>query len=692
MTRIFIENYELDVNQGFTNQLNFSIDDLSKLDTKTTSFSKTIVLPGTSKNNRLLGNIFEFANSNFTSDSAPNVLYNFNASKSAQARIEMDGLQVMKGVLRLLEIIIDGDYIEYEVALFGELGGFFSSLGAKKLQDLDFSAYNHQYTITNIVNSWDSSGSTGYVYPLIDYGNCSPLGNVNFNKLNWYYRAFRPALFVRQYIDKIITGAGYTWESNFFNSAFFRRLIIPNNQSKLSIKKNDIFFGNFANQSLSNGLITTLSNVIAPLFTTTDNKEYKYTSATSFSGVINYQVSGQYSVGPVNAGAAYATLTVYKNGVLTYVDTNTRIGGYTLISNRYYNLTFNNVPISLGTNDTIKFVVTYFDISGGYLSGTITGGTIAINTLNPILQPIDLNDQIIMNDTIPINIFQKDFFSSILKMFYLLVTEDKTKDKHLIIEPFVDFFDTNRTSYIDWSNKVDRGQPMRIKPMSEINARYYTLKYKQDSDYFNEEYRKKYAEGYGDRIFDNQLEFAKDNDSAEVIFSNSVLAGYSGEDKVFPVIYKLNNGTEETIDHNIRIMQFKKITGVASWTIKNSGGSVVGSTNTSYCYAGHLDNPDAPNADLCFGVPKELKFELASGALSNNLFNAYYSPYFAEITDKDSRLLKCKMKFKISDIYNLDFTKFIWIDGVLYRLYKITDYSDGELCSVELLRVIYTIY
>jgi len=83
---------------------------------------------------------------------------------------------------------------------------------------------------------------------------------------------------------------------------------------------------------------------------------------------------------------------------------------------------------------------------------------------------------------------------------------------------------------------------------------------------------------------------------------------------------------------------------------------------------------------------------LAAGALSNNLFNAYYSSYMAEITDKDSRVITVKMKFTESDIYNLDFGRYILIDQVLYRLSKIIDYVPGELCKVQLLRVISTNY
>jgi hypothetical protein len=66
----------------------------------------------------------------------------------------------------------------------------------------------------------------------------------------------------------------------------------------------------------------------------------------------------------------------------------------------------------------------------------------------------------------------------------------------------------------------------------------------------------------------------------------------------------------------------------------------------------------------------------------------------AEVTDKDSRLLSGMIKLTETDIYNLDFSKFIYIDGGIYRLQKLIDYTPGENATtkVELLRAIYTTY
>ena len=704
MTRIFIEDNELDINSGFSQMINYSIDDLNNLDSKTTNFTKTIVLPGTSKNNRLLGNIFEFANSNYTVDAAPNFGYNFNASKSAKARIEVNGLPVIKGVMRLMEIIVDGKNIEYEIALFGELGGFFSRLGASKLTDLDFSEYNHTYNTTNILASWDNANAgEGYYYPLIDYGNTSPISNLDFYKKSFFYTAFRPAFFVKEYINKIITNAGYTWESTFFNTDFFKRLIIPNNQVRLKYNREQIFESTINPEAITLSPSQTLvhSNIVNDLFTNSANKTFTYTPAQAFSGLFNVNLLGSYkvrnSVASLPYRYAYATLRIYKNNVLFYQDQNKRFGGFATtigLANEpsyRFSLRFPRIPVTFNTGDYWNMKLEIYDTDGAQMDVTLNNSNCNILTDNPILVTAQYNDFLLVNGSLPQNVLQKDFFASILKMFNLMVTEDKFTEKKLVIEPYVDFYDTTRSSYQDWSNKVDRSQVIKIKPMSEINARYYDIKFKQDADYYNEQYRKKYVEGYGDFRFDNQLEFAKDTSSTEVIFSATPLVGYTSNDKIFPAIYKLNNGTEEMIEHNIRIMQAKKITGRTSWKIYLNDTNVL-TTQTAYGYAGHLDNPFSAGSDLNFGVPKEINFTLASGLLSNNLYNTYYSPYFAEITDKDSRLVTCKMKLTERDINTLDFTKFIFIDGVLYRLYKIVDYSENELCEVQLLRVIYTTY
>ena len=683
MTKIFIEGYELDLTQGLSNQLTYAVDDLNNLDSKSTTFSKTIVLPGSANNNYLLGNIFEFNNANFSIDESPNVMYNFNASKSAVCRIEVDGLQIVKGVFRLLEIIRDGENIEYECAVFGSLGGLVTALGNKRLEDLDFSAYNHNYTYANITASWNTATGSGYCYPLIDYGNQST------NKKDFQYKTFRPALFLKEYFDKMIAAAGYTYQSTFFNTAFFKRLIIPNNAKTLTATSSTALNVSGGNQTFDDPatylVVFDTQTTLGSYTSNGPQNQFTYNGAANLNGKYVLVIDG-ISYNPAGSNNAIS------------ITTQTSIGQTNIIT---YNLPINTIgepfsftlelPQIVANGDKVDVLIGVYD----YLT---FGGNIFVDSANLkfintslIPVPINISEAINMNDTIPRGIFQKDLFTTTLKLFNLMAIEDKFIEKHLIIEPYVDFY---TGTILDWSDKLDRSKPIKIKPMSEATARYYELKWKQDNDFYNEDYRKKYNEGYGDRIFDNGLEFAKDKETVDVIFAASTLYGKDGEDKVFPAIYKKsdNNTKEDPIEHIVRLMQVKKITGVASWNILN-GATNLGS-NTTYLYSGHFDDPDLPNADLNFGATKELYFELATGNLSNNLFNAYYSPYLAEITDKDSRLLSANFKLTQLDIFNLDFSKFIYIDGGLYRLSKVIDYTaeTNDVTKCELLRVINKVY
>lgn len=223
--------------------------------------------------------------------------------------------------------------------------------------------------------------------------------------------------------------------------------------------------------------------------------------------------------------------------------------------------------------------------------------------------------------------------------------------------------------------------------MSEVNARFYEFAYKQDSDYWNEEYQKRYNETYGNRRYDTQFDFSKDIERAELIFASTPLVQYGGDDKVIPAIYKGEPGDEKPFEGSIRILQLKQI-ACASWDLKN--GSTVLRSNTIYGYAGHFDDPASPGADLNFGATQELFYP--GGSTGNNQFNLYWSQYMAEITDKDSRLILAYFRLDEQDIAELDFSKFIWIDGNLFRLHKIVDWNATrpDECMVELLKVVQT--
>jgi hypothetical protein len=677
-TEIYIEDYKLDLLQDISTEFTYTIDDINDFGSKNTSFSKTLSLSGTARNNQIFGFIFDLGNANFTDDTLPNVNYNFNASKSAQCKIFIDKVQIFKGTLRILEIVSEGKTIEYQCSVFGELGGFMNSLGNSRLEDLDFSAYDHTYNVSNITGSWDASAGSGYYYPLIDYGN------VSTDKVNFQFSAFRPAFYVKQYIDKIFQGTDYTYESDFFNSSFFKRLIIPHNQKTLTSSSNTQLSALPVSQTYSDYGTDFYLEFGATLLGnfTTDGITFTYTGAITKTININFTLSGEYTLG--YAGSFH----VRKNGGI--------IGTYYVgagFQGNLFDATISITGISISTSDNISvtFDIAHIGDSNYELIASI--GTLDFTTTSVEIVPIGYGETIVSNSTIPKGIFQRDFLLSIAKMFNLYIYDDTYDDKKIHIKPYIDFYPTSSADALDWSNKIDRSKPLSIKPMSELNARYYHYKFKEDNDFYNENYKKKYNESYGDRVYDTSYDFSKNTESVEVIFAPSVLFQATGTDKKYPAIYKLsnNNSKEDSMDSVIRIMQVKKITGVTSWTIKN--GATTLSTLTSYGYAGHLDDPNNPSNDINFGSPKEIQI-VVSNYPTTNLFNAYHSEYIAEITDKNSKLLTCSALLNTIDIFNLDFSKYIWIDGILFRLNKVEGYNPMEYntTKISLLKVIETTY
>jgi hypothetical protein len=681
-TEIYIEEQKIDLLKDISTEFTYAIDDVSEFGSRNTSYSKTISVPGTANNNLIFGYIFELNNANVTYDSLPNVGYNYNVTKQANCKIFIDKVQIFKGTLRILEIVIDKETIEYQCSVFGELGGFINQLGNKRLEDLDFSAYNHTYSVANISASWDNAGGSGYYYPLIDYGNVST-GTYGVAKKDFQYTTFRPALYVKEYIQKIFAGTDYTLDCSFFNTALFNRLIIPHNQTNITTLNN------------------TSLNAAAKLITINTNLSpyVEYTMVTAG----NFTLDGLGQLFTYGVGATITTdINVLLRGNVTFF--NPALPSYSVILKKnnaeigrqdfdasvstFMNCSFTVSGVTFATTDTMQV-----EILGNGIILNITMGEIGVLTSTPTQVQVNLGETIKVNDTIPKGIFQRDFFLSIVKMFNLYVYENKFNDKELVISPYVNFYPTSSATALDWTDKVDRAKPISIKPMSEINARYYNYKFKQDNDFYNENYRKKYTEGYGDFIFDTLFDFVKETDTLEVIFAASVLYQATGQDKVFPAIYKKSNtnSAEDRIDSIIRIMQTKKITGVGSWNIMNTTTNL--GTYTSYGYAGHLDDPINSTSDINFGAPKEVQF-VPANFTENNIFNEYHSPYLAEIVNKDSKLLTCFGLLDIVDIFNLDFSKYVYIDGVLFRLNKIENFNPMEYNTTKLsfLKVINTKY
>lgn len=685
-TEIYIEDQLIDLLKDIGTDFTYTIDDVRDFGSRNTSFSRTISIPATATNNKILGFAFDMGMAHEHNMDLPNVSTNFTPSQAAKCEVYIDKIQIFKGVIRILEIVMNKGIIEYQCAVFGELGGFITELGNRRLEDLDFSEYNHTWNVTSIQNSWDTINGSGYYYPLIDYGD------VSTNKDDFHVSTFRPALYAKEYIEKIFEGTSYSLNCDFFNTDFFKKLIIPNNSQGIQ-GTNDRFIL---------GTISATKNVLNSNTPTARNANLSFDSTT----LLNFTENAGKSIFTYTDGTktvrALATITgIYQTDAASSITATLYVAGVvaqTLVINTF---SANN-PFTFNIDWTGEIANT--NQVRIELSVPVTANTYIVNVSNANftftqlaaqLATVAYNGTVSMNNNLPKGIFQKDFFLSICKMFNLYVYQDNINDKQINIAPYIDFYSDAVTNSVDWSQKIDTGSTMSIKPMSQLNARYYAYKYTPDTDYYNDNYLKKYGQTYGDYLYDSEFDFVKDTASTQIIFAPSVLyqpTGHGHTDKYYTTIFKLsnNNTQEDPMDSVIRILMAKKLNIAHAWKIQQDGGGTLATLNT-YGYAGHLDDPTNPTVDINFGAPKELQFP-ASTYPTNNLFNTYNLPYILEITDMESKLLACRVYLTAVDIYNLDFSKYIWINGVLFRLNKIESYDPTAYRTtlVNLLKVINT--
>lgn len=682
-TEIYIENQLVDLLKDIGTDFTYTIDDVREFGSRNTSFSRTISLPATANNNKILGFAFDLGMAHEHNMDLPNVNTNFTPSQAAKCEVYIDKIQIFKGVIRILEILVNKGAIEYQCAVFGELGGFITELGNKRLEDLDFSEYNHTWNVTTIQNSWNTINGSGYYYPLIDYGD------VSTNKDDFHVSTFRPALYVKEYIEKIFAGTSYTLNCDFFNSDFFKKLIIPNNSQGIQGTNDRFILATIAaTKTILNSNTPTARNINVPFDSTTllyftengTKSVFTYTDGTKTVRALA-SIAGVYQTD----AASSITATLYVAGVAVQTLTQN-----TFSANNPYTFNFDWTGNIANTN-TVYINISVPGTANTYIV-TVSSANFTFTQLAAQLATVAYNGTVSINNNLPKGIFQKDFFLSVCKMFNLYVYQDNINDKQINIAPYIDFYSDAVTNSLDWSQKIDTSSTMSIKPMSQLNARYYAYRYTTDTDFFNDNYLKKYGQSYGDYIYDSEFDFVKDTATSQIIFAPTVLTLHTGQDKTHPAIYKLsnNNTVEDPMDSVIRILMAKKITGISSWKIQEDGGGTL-ATLTSYGYAGHLDDPTNPTVDLNFGAPKELQFP-ASTYPTNNLFNTYHKPYILEITDMESKLLTCRVYLNAIDIYNLDFSKYIWINGALFRLNKVESYDPtaNRTTMINLLKVINT--
>jgi hypothetical protein len=712
-SELYINNIRVELNQEVQASITYQIADIRMPDKRQGSFSKTVSLPGSPTINNLFTSIFDL-NTSVQTSGVINFAPDFNPNLKASFVLLVEGIEQFRGYMKLQNITRIQDQLQqvmYEVNLFGDVASIFGVIGDAKLNALDLSAYNHTYNKATQIATWNTANinGAGYVYPMINYGG--------MGVTSWDVNDFYPAIYVKTYIDEIFDAAGYSYTSTFFNTPYFKHLIVPFAGEKLTMSAVDTANRKFrANTTALTSSVIMFGYYHTMIYNaeTLDPLNQYNTTTGEFiaanSGFYQFYASGvtQY-ISNIVLPVANASQSSFIFGAVIV-----QYRGATSISQSYITTStgaLNNASMPIGTvlktftyqgftpqlyllagDKIVVLIEDPYGTNTPYTPGDVTR-TVSANSifLNEITNPVILDGSTMpINSTLPIDIKQSDFLMSVIRMFNLFVETDKNDSNNLIIDTYDSFYGTGTTQ--DWSKLLDVSKPVTITPMGALDARRYTLKYTQDTDYWNKFYFEKYSKTYGEYNLDITNDFLKNENKNEVIFAPTPSIGTTAVDRIIPEIYQLDStGLQTQMRSKLRILYYvgaKNTVNGFTYTSAVTGSS----SEIYYPYAGHIDDAITPTADLSFGVPNEIYYVNPYGATSytnNNVFNKYHKIFIDEITDVNSKIVTAFFRLQPLDILAMSFRNKIYIDGQYYRLNKVIDYNPlvEGVTKCELLKI-----
>ena len=692
--RLFVEGVEVDTLGDIDVEFTYSVADVTDIERRNTSYSKTITLPSTSKNQGLFGNIFDISVSNDYYPNDVNIGQNFNPAKQAKAQIFLDNVKIFDGVIRMMKINNISGNILYEVNVFGRLRDILHELGDKTLADLDFDDYDHVWNKANIEASWARTeyveGASNYVYPLVDYG-------FSVDGVTYPIRNFKPAVYVSEILRRIFDEAGFQITADIFTSFYFKKLILVTAEKMITKESTTLLDQSpvlYQQETTSVAFLSRLLNFSSTLATGFNilnaGTRFQWIKAQNLNTglTLNLRLSFESLESFTNNDW---TISVLKNG--SEILSSTR--NVQLISAGQFYLWNVEISggISLALNDYFEIRLTGQAQGGaGYNLNIQTEvviapiGSFKIGNTVPVAVELEEGDTMKIEYTLPKSMKQRDFLKSIISMYNLYITQDRLRTNVLEIIPYNEFYQTFKDQALDWSDKLDVDQQVTITPLSELSAKEYRLLFDTDSDFWSQSYRTKFNEVYGESrtIIDN--DFILDTKSVKVVFAPPVMRE-EVPGRIMIHLYKVENGVKIPDNFKPRIAYFLPGVTTTSWNIQYAAGNTAYNV---YPYAGHLDSPTEPSNDVLFASPKEVYFSIGVYPQNSNLYSEYYQGLINSIGDRNSRLLEGYFYLTPTDIMNLDFRKIVKVGNHFFQLEKVDKYNPiaNNLCYVSLFKIL----
>lgn len=717
----------LDVDPNTEVPFTFSVSNVKDLTQKNGTFSKTIKLSGTKNNNQLLNNYFDV-----------NVIDGtFNINRLQKVQVLRGGVPVLKeGYLQLVSVEkvqnssnSTEQLVEYNVLIKDTIADLFTKINPLELTDLEFGHLDHTYNAANVISSFSNTVANEYKYVL-------PYSDSPAYKLN----QMKPGIFAKVYWDKIIDGAGFTyeWAAYSADTVQFDKLIIPYNGDELKVDQDyidsiKVIASKSADTTYTSATTLTYDVETQDPLSAFDPATGIYTNQFYIDAANNltftYEV--EYEIQLVNPSASAVTLydlttaipNSYGTAKINYIPRLNLKKGNVAAGNAILSNTFTQFQkvegavLSAGTTSIGSYTKTVtlasnaalptntfkteIDIlsqqnntfnQGSWRNGA--GSTVATTTavtvtaqvivkninlqIQPNLQSIAFNSTMRMNSIVPKKVKQSQFVKDIMTMYNLFVEVDDNDSNRLIFKSRDDYYDSGQE--VDWTRKLAKNMKQQVTFLPQVTKKRLVMTYKHDdADVMLKGYKDNVNEVYGQVEYTFDSDYVKEVETKELGFSPVAV----GQPSWGPVLPFINGVAPKT---NIKIaINGAQYTNANSYTIENYPGS--SATTTTYPLISHFDASQNPSFDLNWALNDYYYYGTFGAKTNNNLYNLYWRRTINQINK--GRMLTAYFHLTEKDINRLKLNQKIFINNAWWNINQIIDYKAGkdELTKVELLSI-----
>ena len=681
--KVLIDNKQVDLpTDSFILNMTYSLKDKNGIAINTGSRSEySFEFPATNNNNLIFSRFWDIAENTA------------NKQIFLDAYIEVNGMAFFQGKCQLTAVDIRPDLYywqgkTYKVAFYGNNVDWTVQVGNKFLYEYNYGThiYDDSRIIFGLSNIYPNRT---YKYILIKWKDWAVAGQVDIFE-------FTPALFIRTIVDRIFADINYTVQSNFFNTEFFKRLVLP---VPLTDKISDPQYANdYLNVSVNDSITDPDGNYFPFIFTnqTVTPPLAVPNPYNSGTGVYTSSVDGffyvVYTIEIIEPVNQYSAATYISRNSGLYPGPN---------SFGYW-----SIPFGFNGNQNVTVTTPVFQMSvGSTIQLNLSAATISNTAIFNISMQIFGEADVTSGVTIDFRYFinqtwnSLDFIKGLAHAFNLTFQTD-VNNRTVTIEPADTYlYEVNNpsttnlqsgfygTTTIDKTQNVDLDKEGEIFSVSEI-PNQFILSWQYDG---NDPTLDAINAGAGLDLMQSQFNFPSNRfqrgqDVVENPFFSATLCvsdssirdPASALDVIIPQIWSANyltqpTSTEANYDILPRILY-------SDQALQYLNGSVQIYSQYIEPTPPHLTIYPLPSAWMVdynntAGNSMSLSFgnETVNGFLIKGLLERFYLYEF--IRQQSGKQVECYVFWDIVEIFNLDFRKLVKIHGDNFILQEVNSFN-----------------